>query len=260
MKTLKRKKMLFSWGTVLIILSLGIVLSLGSCSIISRLPLLFGNGLSWLEEQLLGATVPLYQFTAEGNMEFADCVATAFLNKGDNVYLLVTNATCVADNDDSKKKEVKIKATNFYVSFDNNSPSADAVKQFYLIKIIKVGNERQGENFAILEVKTDKPISVVPLAAQNPSSGEEISGLAVSPSGPPAMNIHRGKMGVDAEGHHYALKMDKIYPAPPPAVPGAAIISHSQNGIVALIGKDGRTGKVVTIPVDKLKTFLNKAK
>lgn len=247
MKRKKRNSFIFLSAIILA------MLFFGGCAFLARLPII-GTGLSWLEEQLLGATVPLYRFTAYGSLEYTSCFVTAFRHKGGNVYLLITSASCVTE-DDMKKHGTKIKQTPFFVSYD--SPDVEGKKQFYPVKIVKTGNQKNGLNLAVLEVKTDEKIPVIPLAAFDPTPGEKVSSIFISSPGA-GKSVLRGKIVLNAERRRYILEPEETNAPLSEAIPEGVIISRRQDGIVAfLVKKPGQPGVLVPLPVSKFKSFLN---
>jgi hypothetical protein len=121
------------------------------------------------------ATVLVYAQDDNGTMAML-CTGTSFekLKEG---YRFVTAAHCVAE-DNIKDEKVEVDRKYFFVTLDEpNGP-----KQFLRAEVIYAGLQFKGDDFAVLEVKTDKVFPVVSLGEDPIEFGEPVLNVA-SPNG-----------------------------------------------------------------------------
>ena len=126
----------------------------------------------WLSEVYYPATVLLYREDVSGNMKFT-CTATAF-EKVKDVYHFVTDAHCTSETS-KDEKTVKIDRVFFFVARDNDTEQ----KHYLKAKVIAAGMQQKGDDFSVLEVKTDEDIATVPLGVDPTSRvGEPIVNIS----------------------------------------------------------------------------------
>ncbi|HTK04766.1 MAG TPA: trypsin-like peptidase domain-containing protein [Candidatus Eisenbacteria bacterium] len=210
--------------------------------------------LNQLEKDFRLASGLLYAQTDDGGFRMM-CTVTAF-EKKDKKYHFVTAAHCVSD-DDTQHERVDVAKTNWFITFDEPGN-----KSLIEAKVIGVGYQHRGDDFAVLEVDLAKDVPTMPLAANDPQLGENISNFA-SPLGL-GKQLFRGHVSME--------KLDRpviedsinwkgatlVQMSSGPGSSGSAIVSQHQKGIVAfLVGVIGARGSqnIVTIPVGRFKKF-----
>ncbi len=210
--------------------------------------------LNQLEKDFRLASGLLYAQTDDGGFRMM-CTVTAFEKTGKK-YHFVTAAHCVAD-DDTQHERVDVAKTNWFITFDEPGN-----KNLVEAKVIGVGYQHRGDDFAVLEVDLAKDVPTIPLAAKDPQLGENVSNFA-SPLGL-GKQLFRGHVSME--------KLDRpviedsinwkgatlVQMSSGPGSSGSAIVSQHQTGIVAfLVGVIGARGSqnIVTIPVGRFKTF-----
>jgi len=249
-----KKNLLYSFLTATtVVLALGAVCLYPSGARTAYLATLFG-GTDSLEKEMVSATALLYGQLEDGSMRMF-CTVTAF-ERTKNVYHFVTAAHCVSE-DDVLHDRTSVAQNNWYVTFDDPEQ-----KDFYPAKLLGVGYQHRGDDFAVLEVKLAKEVPTIALAAADPSLGEDVSNIA-SPLG-------LGKQLF--RGHVSMAKLDRpvidgdinwrgttlIQMSAGPGSSGSSVVSRAQKGIVAfLVGTIGARGSqnIVCIPVSKFKKF-----
>lgn len=217
------------------------------------------NSMTPLQKKINDAVVILAGQTEDGGLKML-CTATAFEKKGD-LYRFVTAAHCVAD-DDTGHKRVAVAQTNWYVTFDEVG-----LKEFHPAKILYVGYQSRGDDFAILEAVLKREIPVIPLAERDGEKGEAIDNVAA----PLALGkqLFDGHVSLDdldrpvIQGSinwwHATLLQVNVGPGSS----GSAVVSRKQEAIIAiLVGNVSfrSSPNVVAIPVTKLRRFLKDAK
>ena len=212
------------------------------------------DDLNQLEKDFRLASGLLYAQTDDGGFRMM-CTVTAFAKKGKK-YHFVTAAHCVAD-DDTQHERVDVAKTNWFITFDEPGN-----KNLVEAKVIGVGYQHRGDDFAVLEVDLAKDVPTIPLADNDPQLGEDISNFA-SPLGL-GKQLFRGHVSME--------KLDRpviqdsinwkgatlVQMSSGPGSSGSAIVSQHQKGIVAfLVGVIGSRGSanIVTIPVGRFKKF-----
>ncbi len=212
-----------------------------------------------LQKKLNAAVVILAGQTEDGGLKML-CTATAFERKGD-IYRFITAAHCVAD-DDTDHKRVSVAQTNWYVTFDEAG-----LKEFHPAKILYVGYQSRGDDFAILEAELKREIPVIPLAERDGEKGETIDNVAAP--------LALGKQLFD--GHVSLEDLDRpvikdtinwwhamlLQVNVGPGSSGSAVVSRKQEAIIAvLVGNVSfrSSPNVVAIPVSKLRRFLKAVK
>jgi len=210
--------------------------------------------LNQLEKDFRLASGLLYAQTDDGGFRMM-CTVTAF-EKKDKKYHFVTAAHCVSD-DDTQHERVDVAKTNWFITFDEPGN-----KSLIEAKVIGVGYQHRGDDFAVLEVDLAKDVPTIPLAANDPQLGENVSNFA-SPLGL-GKQLFRGHVSME--------KLDRpviqdsinwkgatlVQMSSGPGSSGSAIVSQHQKGIVAfLVGTIGARGSqnIVTIPVGRFKAF-----
>ncbi len=217
------------------------------------------SGLNPLETDFYTATALLYGQTEDGSLRML-CTATAF-ERNKDVYHFVTAAHCVAE-DDTAHDRVQVEPTSWYLTFDDPDR-----KNFFPAKVLGVGYQHRGDDFAVLEVKLDKAVPVIPISAKNAVMGEEVSNIA-SPLGlgKQLFRGHVSKANLDrpvVEGDINWKGATLLQMSSGPGSSGSAIVSRSQKAIVAfLVGSIGSRGSpnIVAIPVSKFSKFWTEIK
>ncbi len=217
------------------------------------------SGLNALESDFYTATALLYGQTEDGSLRML-CTATAF-ERNKDVYHFVTAAHCVAE-DDTSHDRVQVEPTSWYITFDQPER-----KNFFPAKVLGVGYQHRGDDFAVLEVKLDKPVPIIPVATKDPVMGEDVSNIA-SPLGL-GKQLFRGHVSKDkldrpvVEGDINWKGATLLQMSSGPGSSGSAIVSRTQKGIVAfLVGSIGSRGSpnIVAIPVSKFSKFWTEIK
>ena len=214
-----------------------------------------------LEERFRGATALLYGMTEDGSYRML-CTATAFEREG-NTYRFVTAAHCLAE-DDTNHERVEVEKTSYFITFDERRR-----KSLQQVEVVGVGYQHRGGDFAVVQVELEDEIPVIPLADHDPRLGEEVSNFA-SPLGL-GKQLFRGHVSMEfldrpvVSGSINWRGATLVQMSSGPGSSGSALVSTSQNGIVAfLVGSIGLRGRgspnIVTIPVSKFKSFWNDVK
>lgn len=212
------------------------------------------SGTDNLEKDMVSATALLYGQLDNGTMRMF-CTATAF-ERNKNVYRFVTAAHCVSE-DDVVHDRTSVAQNNWYVTFDEPDR-----KDFYPAKLLGVGYQHRGDDFAVLEVTLNRVVPTIALAANDPSLGEDVSNIA-SPLGL-GKQLFRGHVSMAKldrpviEGDINWRGTTLIQMSAGPGSSGSSVVSRSQKGIVAfLVGTIGFRGSqnIVCIPVSKFKKF-----
>jgi hypothetical protein len=208
--------------------------------------------MSKLEKDFRQATALLYVQLEDGSMRMM-CTATAFEKKGDLTYF-VSAAHCLSEDDEDHDR-VNVSQAGWYVTFDDPDN-----KSFTQAKIVGAGYQHRGDDFAVLEVKLPKEVPVIPLAADDPSLGEELSNFA-SPGGF-GKQLFRGHVSMEKldrpmiEGDINWKGSTLLQTLSGPGSSGSAVISKKQRGIMAfIVGRISGSPSVVSIPVSKFKAF-----
>ncbi len=248
------KKVLFTLGTAIaVVVLLGAVSLSPTSSRAGYLASLF-TGADSLEKEMVSATALLYGQMDDGTLKMF-CTVTAF-ERNKNVYHFVTAAHCVSE-DDVLHDRTSVAQNNWYITFDEPTQ-----KDFFPAKLVGVGYQHRGDDFAVLEVTLEKPVPIILLAANDPALGEDVSNIA-SPLG-------LGKQLF--RGHVSMAKLDRpvidgdinwrgttlIQMSAGPGSSGSSVVSRAQKGIVAfLVGTIGARGSqnIVCIPVSKFRKF-----
>lgn len=212
------------------------------------------TSMNQLEKDYRQATALLYAQTEDGSLRML-CTATAFERTG-KVYRFVTAAHCVAD-DDTAHDRVDVAPTNWFITFDDPDN-----KNFVSAKVLRAGYQHRGDDFAVLEVTLDKDVPTMPLAADDPSLGEDVCNFA-SPLGL-GKQLFRGHVSMERldrpliQGDINWRGATLLQMSSGPGSSGSAIVSANQKGVIAfLVGVIGSRGSpnIVSIPVSKFKKF-----
>ncbi len=207
-----------------------------------------------LEKNDVSAVVILLGQTESGGLQ-ALCTATAFEKSG-KTYKFVTAAHCVAD-DDVTHERVAVAQTNWYVTFDERGS-----KKFYPAKIVGVGYQHLGDDFAVLEVEMDREVPIIPLANADAVRGEEIVNVA-APLGL-GKQLFRGHVSLDVldrpiiEGSINWRGANLLQVSVGPGSSGSAVVSKTRGSIIAiLVGNISARSSpnVVAIPISKFQKF-----
>lgn len=216
------------------------------------------NSPTKLEKDILAASFIVYGYSTESSQKNTRCSATAFEKQG-KIYRLLTAAHCVA-KDNLKTGDVEALPLNLFVSFSDK----DIV--IYNAHLVAAGFQRRGDDFAVLEVKINQKISVIPLAKNNPHRGEEILNVSFP------MSLGKQMVGgrVAIEKLDLSNFRDKKVPCSSSAViikmisglgsSGSALVSRENKSIVGvLVGGYHRSSEMneiaIGLPVSKFRFF-----
>lgn len=119
-------------------------------------------------EQVKQATALLYSQDEAGGLRM-HCTVTAYKHDGDK-YRFVTAAHCIGEDDASREQAADFTQTEFYITFDDSK-----VKTFYSAKVLSVGYQHRGDDFATFEVKSKEQWPIVPVGDER----KEAEGNAV---------------------------------------------------------------------------------
>jgi hypothetical protein len=214
------------------------------------------NGLNKLEKEFRKATVLLYTQLEDGSLRMM-CTATAFEKKG-KLYRFATAAHCVAD-DDTTHERVEVSQASWYITFDEPEN-----KSFTAVKIVGVGYQHRGDDFAVVEGELkDESLTVIPLAVNDPSLGENISNFA-SPGGY-GKQLFRGHVSMERLDRPLIVESinwkgaSLLQTTAGPGSSGSAVVSQHQKAIAAflvgMIGNRGGQPNIVAIPISKFRKF-----
>jgi hypothetical protein len=211
-----------------------------------------------LEKRFRSATALLYAQTEDGGFKMM-CTATAFEKKG-KMTRFVTAAHCVA-SDDTQHDRVEVEKTNWFITFDEPHN-----KNMMEAHVVAAGYQHRGDDFAVVEVELAKDVPLMPLAADDPTLGENISNFA-SPLGL-GKQLFRGHVSMESldrpviSGDINWKGATLLQMSSGPGSSGSSIVSQNQKGIVAfLVGNITFRGSpnIVAIPVSKFKKFWTEA-
>lgn len=198
------------------------------------------------------ATAILYAQDAQGGLSMR-CTATAF-EKVSGGYRFVSAAHC-AGSDDTAREQVA-KAPSLYITFD----AADQ-KVFYPAKVTATGYQHRGDDFLILEVKSDEKWPTIPVGDERKEAeGNAVLNIA-SPLGLGKQVFHGSisKLELDrpvVQGDiNWKGSVLLQMPGTDGGSSGSAVLSEQQGAIIAfLVGTIG--GSTVTaIPATKFEEF-----
>lgn len=210
-----------------------------------------------LIDQVYRSVALLYSQDASGSMKM-HCTATAY-DKKDGGYVFATAAHCVGSDDTTKERSANAANQSFFVTFDE----ADG-KMFYPAKVLGVGYQHRGDDFATFHVKTKEDWPTVPL-------GDEQKETVADGEGAPILNV-ASPLGLGKQvfhGYISSLSLDRpiveddinwkgsmlLQISAGPGSSGSAIVSVRQRAIVGfLVGTIGGSN-IVAIQVSKFKTF-----
>ena len=114
-------------------------------------------------QRLYDATALLYAQDGSGTMTTL-CTAT-IVKKVESGYYLLTASHCVAD-EEKPGEEARRKV---YLSFDDNPDD----NRFLRVHVVVLGDGSKGQDYAILRVKTDRDLPVIPLGRSNTLQGRQ---------------------------------------------------------------------------------------
>lgn len=207
-----------------------------------------------LEKNFRSATALLYAQTEDGGFKMM-CTATAFEKKG-KMTRFVTAAHCLAE-DDTAHERVEVEKTNWFITFDEPHN-----KNLMEAKVVAVGYQHRGDDFAVVEVELPKDVPLIPLASHDPVLGENVSNFA-SPLGL-GKQLFRGHVSMEALDRPVIADSINwkgatlLQMSSGPGSSGSSIVSLQQKGIVAfLVGTIQFRGSpnIVAIPVSKFRAF-----
>lgn len=125
-----------------------------------------------ITQRAFSATALLYGQTLIGGYRFA-CTATAFEKDGDT-YRFISAAHCVG-YDNTVKEKVELYPYDWFITFDDPKH-----KHFIPVKLVAVGYQSKGHDFAVLEGTIKKrKVPVIPLAENPAQMGESVINIAV---------------------------------------------------------------------------------
>lgn len=209
-----------------------------------------------LERDFMKSTALLYGQDEDGSLQML-CTATAFEHTG-SVYHFVTAAHCLAE-DDTTHNRVETNEKGWYITFDDPS-----MKNFMSAKVLGVGYQHRGDDFAVLEVEIKgAAVPVMKLASESAHLGENVINIA-SPNGL-GKQLFRGHVSMEHLQRPLVIESINWKEATllqmscGPGSSGSAVVSSRQKGIVAfivgIVGRAGASPNIVAIPVEKFKKF-----
>jgi hypothetical protein len=212
-----------------------------------------------LERKHYGATVLLYAQTAEGGYRMM-CTATAFEKVGRR-YHFATAAHCVSE-DNTDHDRVDVAKTSWFITFDEPGN-----KNMIEAKIVGVGYQHRGDDFAVLEAELTKDCPTMPLAGNDPTFGEEVVNIA-SPHalGKQLFLGHVSRETLDRPIVEESINWrgaTLLQISGGPGSSGSSAVSQQQGGIIAfIVGTIGGHGSpnIVSIPVSRFKKFWSEVK
>lgn len=209
-----------------------------------------------------GATALLYAQDASGTMTMR-CTLTA-IARGDSLatkgavyrYEFAGAAHCIGVDDVVKERVASYRNIPFYVTFDDSRQ-----KKFYAARVLEVGYQHRGDDFAVFEVRSDEIWPVVPVGDERKEEeGNAVINLA-SPLGlgRQVFHGHISKMELDRpliEGDiNWRGAMLLQMSGTNGGSSGSAIMSEEQEAIVGfLVGTIGGTS-IAAIPASKFSAF-----
>jgi hypothetical protein len=212
----------------------------------------------WVTTVYHPSVLLLFKQGQEGSMDFG-CTVTAFEKTegkllASDTYLMLTAAHCV--NRDTRGY--------YYLSADTVEE-----KKFYKAKLLYTGNAQFGDDFAVLEVKTNDKIPVIALGEDSTSVfGEEVINIS-SPLGlgkqtligrvssPKMERPMSGIIGGKADWTGYVLlQLNGITGG----ASGSSVTCVKQRAICSIIVGTIDSTTVVAAPVSRFKAFYVKAK
>jgi hypothetical protein len=193
------------------------------------------KNLSAIEKDFCRATAILYAEDESGSKQNL-CSVTAFERKG-KVYRFLTAAHCVAE--DGEDKTVDVVPTKFYITFDETG-----IQRYYPVKVIGVGYQHRGDDFAVLEATLDRDVPTIPISTADAATGEKITNFA-APHGY-GIQLFRGHVSKDTldrpvvEGDINWTGGVLLNLMGGPGSSGSAVVSVEKKAIVAVfVGRVG---------------------
>jgi hypothetical protein len=198
------------------------------------------------------ATAILYAQDAQGGLSMR-CTATAFARDGE-VYQFVSAAHCAGSDDTTKEKVAK--APTLYITFDER-----AEKVFWRAEVVATGYQHRGDDFLILSVTSSKDWPTIPIGDERQEAeGNAVLNIA-SPLGLGKQVFHGSisKLTLDRpviEGDiNWKGSVLLQMPGTDGGSSGSAVLSESQEAIVAfLVGTIGGSA-ITAIPASKFEEF-----
>lgn len=222
------------------------------------------EGIGPVSTKAWNATALLYAEDTNGTMDMK-CTATAFErdDKDKFVYRFVTASHCLAE-DDTEHERAELESEYLYLSLDK--PGGDRV--FHKVKVLAVGYQHRGDDFAVLELRLpDTEIGVMPLADHDPELGERLVNIA-GPAGYGKQlflgHVSNPKFDRPAKSRKMdwtnavLVQMDTAGGSS-----GSAMVSVPQKGIVAIhVGslQTSSTPTRISLPVSRFKKFWSDSK
>ncbi len=207
-----------------------------------------------LEQQFMQATRKLYRQNGRGTFDFV-CTATAFEREGKK-YRFLSAAHCVAE-DDKERKIVVVETAHWAIAF--TQPNGEL---FVPAKVVVAGFQHRLDDFLVLEVEYDKNIPLMPLAPNDPHTGEIISNIAAPNN--LGRCLFRGLVSEEKVNRSIEVSNDDLDWRGTAIVDvnvaggssGSAIVSRRQKGIIAvLIGSHSGHPMAFVIPISRFKKF-----
>lgn len=194
----------------------------------------------------------LYSQDEEGSMHMR-CTTTAF-KKTSKSYLFVSAAHCLGDDDGRHETSAPFADLSLYVTFDE----VQAAKTFYPADVVLVGYQQRGDDFCVLEVKTQETWTIIPLGDEKQEQDGAIVINVASPRGL-GLQVFRGTISslyVDRplmEGGINWKGSMLLQITAGPGSSGSAIVSERQEAIVGFVVGVVGQNNVVAIPVSRFK-------
>lgn len=226
-------------------------------SVILAIFLLFPTAISAenpaLVQSVRKAVGLLYSQDESGSLKMR-CTATAFEKTGKG-YKFVSAAHCIGDDDTNKERSASGIDIPFYITFDET----DGAKRYHQAKVIWVGYQHRGEDFAVFEVATKETWATVPLGDEKEETeGAQILNVA-SPLGlgkqvfyGTITSLNLDRPIVDGRGINWKGALLLNISAGPGSSGSALVSVEHQNIIGFLVGTIGGEN-IVGIPVNRFK-------
>lgn len=212
-----------------------------------------------LTQRVFNATALLYGQTVTGGYLFI-CTATAF-EKGGDTYRFISAAHCVG-YDDTVKEQVELYPLDWFITFDDPK-----YKHFIPVKLVAVGYQSKGHDFAVLEGTIKKrKVPIVPLAENPAQMGESVINIAV-PLGF-GKQLFRGHVSLPrlrrpliARGINWKGSI-LLQMGVDGGSSGSAIVSTKQEAIIGFLVARAGLGSIniIAIPTEKFVKFWKSSK
>lgn len=210
-----------------------------------------------VDQKVMNAVVVLYG-EMDDSSKHMFCTGTVFEHIG-NKYRIVTAAHCVSDDDLLRSKAAAM-PLRWYVSFEGDKEDGSLLE----VRLVGVGFQTNGDDFAVLELQSDKKFPVIPLSLTDPSVGEEFVNVA-SPMGL-GKQLFYGQVSSDplkvpiVNGTINWRENVLVQTQSGPGASGSSIIDRCTGKIIGiLVGSiaypNRGTPNVVVVPVSRFRKF-----